>query len=74
LTFGPLGEAWDRYLLKHSFSYPQYRFDPSDKKMLEEMGALKLPTYTLVEKSSGKVVEYDILVNDLERTLEKYKR
>jgi thiol-disulfide isomerase/thioredoxin len=67
-------EAWDKYLLKHSFSYPQYRFDPKDKKMLEEMGALKLPTYTLVEKSSGKVVEYDILVNDLERTLEKYKR
>ncbi|MFC6996246.1 TlpA family protein disulfide reductase [Rufibacter roseus] len=66
--------AWSNYLKKKPFNYPQYHFNPADKEMLANMGAMKLPTYTLVEISSGKIVEYDIPINELEKTLEKYRK
>jgi len=65
---------WEKYLTKHSFNYPQYWFDPSDKKIFDVLGVTQLPTYTLVETSTGKVVEHNILFIDLEATLEKYRK
>ena len=67
-------DRWEKYLTKHSFNYPQYWFDPSDKKIFDVLGVAQLPTYTLVETSTGKVVEHNILFNDLEATLEKYRK
>jgi len=67
-------DRWEKYLTKHSFNYPQYWFDPSDKKIFDFLGVSQLPTYTLVETSTGKVVEHNILFNDLEATLEKYRK
>ena len=67
-------DRWKKYLAKHSFNYPQYWLDPADKKIIDVLGAAVLPTYTLIETSTGRVVEHNILFNDLEATLEKYRK
>lgn len=67
-------DRWKKYLAKHSFNYPQYWLDPAGKKTIDVLGVAVLPTYTLVDASTGKVVEHNILFNKLEETLEKYRR
>ena len=60
-----------RFLLSKPLNWPQL-YEPGglDGRLAEELGVLTLPTMLLLDKE-GVVVERNLMVTDLEKSLEK---